>query len=249
MLTPSKPKSRDSAGGIITVSAIKVFGFFGSCRNGFLLFLLAFSSSSVWGRSVDCSRFVGQPEVRFEVARPDTVYRSVPRSYIMNLMRERASEDANIGGLTHAEFFLNYSFNLTGVPTVGGYCVSVAEIVVRMGYASMEVLIDERYRPGSCEYYVLRSHEAKHVNINNYVLDRYAPLIREEIMIASMGIEPVFVRSIGGAGMDRALRRAITENERVVLLVERLKERQAYLDSLIDTPEEYARMWAMCSNW
>jgi hypothetical protein len=192
---------------------------------------------------------VREPEVKFGFSRPAPVYKSVPRAQITELLNANGREHINASGLTNAEFFINYGFKLAGDPTVGGYCVTISEITFKMGYLNKDVLIDERYKEGSCEYYVLRSHEAQHVKIHNDVLERYIPLIRDEILIASMNIEPVFVRSIGSADMNRALRRAITENENIALLVRRMEEELAYLNSEIDTPEEYGRIGSLCENW
>jgi len=199
--------------------------------------------------AADCSQYVMEPEVKFEFFRPQPVYKSVPRSHIMELARSKGYDYSNATGLTNAEFFINYDFKLAGDSLVGGYCVTISEITFKMGYSNKDVLIDDRYKEGTCEYYVLRSHEAQHVKIHNDVLERYIPLIRDEILIASMNIKPMFVKSIDGTDMDRALEHVITESKNISLLVRKMRQELVWLNSEIDTQEEYARINDLCENW
>jgi hypothetical protein len=197
--------------------------------------------------AADCTPFAKEPEVRFEFSRPSPVYKSVPALHIMEI--EGVQNPMLTRGLTKANFFISYDFKLAGHSVQGGYCAAINEIVFRMGYSNMDVFIDERYREGTCEYYILRSHEAQHVKIHNDVLERYIPIIRDEIIIASMNIEPVFVKSMGGVDMNRILRRAVTENERIALLVQRMEDELLYLNLELDSPEEYERISSLCDNW
>jgi len=197
--------------------------------------------------AADCAKYAMEPEVRFEFSRPPPVYKSVPSARIAEI--EGLSNPALSRGVTKADFFISYDFKLMGHQVDGGHCVAISEITFRMGYSGMDVMIDDRYKDGSCQYYVIRSHEAQHVKIHNDALERYIPLIRDEIRIASMNLAPAFVKSMRGADMDRTLRRSVMESEKITLLVRKMEEELNALNNELDTPEEYMRISGLCEDW
>jgi|GEM_PF-3813382 len=197
--------------------------------------------------AADCAKYAMEPEVRFEFSRPPPSYKSVPSVRIAEI--EGLSNPALSRGVTKADFFISYDFKLAGHQVDGGHCVAISEITFRMGYSSMDVMIDDRYKDGSCQYYVIRSHEAQHVKIHNDALERYIPLIRDEIRIASMNLAPAFVKSMRGADMDKILRRSVMESENIALLVRKMEEELSILNNELDAPEEYMRISSLCSDW
>jgi hypothetical protein len=222
--------------------------FRGFCRIAALAASLSHGSEAVAAPvATDCSQFVSEPELTFRFSKPDPMYISVPSDLIRG--QDGVKNPLKTMGLTKAEFFISYDFKIRDNAVADGHCLNITKLHFSMGYKSLDVLIDNKYRQGSCEYSAIRDHESVHVKIHMDKLNEYIPKIRDEIRIIGMNLPPLHVPSVSRREVDRAVREAIMGNERIDTIVQKLKSDLDLFNGVIDTPEEYKHVSGMCRNW
>jgi hypothetical protein len=176
----------------------------------------------------------------------EVAYRSVPAEMLGS---DEFSGHGPVMGLTSAKFRAEYGVELgTGADTDG--CVPVAAVKITAGYSSFEILVDERYSPGGCEYEAIVEHELKHVRIYRDELAYYGKLIEDELLISSLNMGEV----CAGPGAERRAfkekaKSLLRDDERIGLLFSRFDESVRQKNSELDSEEEYLRVKSLCSDW
>jgi hypothetical protein len=128
-------------------------------------------------------------------------------------------------------------------------CYILSTVDFWMGYESIEVLIDDKYRPGSCEYEAIKEHESVHVGIYFDELERYGHLIDEELKALEANQRPVCVSQGNKKRAERELYSLLHDNERLSLVISRLRASLADRNDGFDTDEEYDNVLGKCSGW
>jgi hypothetical protein len=215
----------------------------GACAGGFAVLFHAGAAAA----ATDCSQFAVEPEITFNYSKPDPLYLSVPSNLIRK--QDGIKNPLKTMGLTMAEFFISYDFKIRDYAVPDGHCLSITKLNFSMGYKSLDVLIDNKYRQGSCEYSAIREHESVHVRIHMDKLNEYIPKIRDEIRIVSMNLPPLHVLKVSRREVDSAVRDAIMGNERIDTIVQKFKGDLDLFNGVLDTPEEYKHVSGLCRNW
>ncbi len=149
-------------------------------------------------------------------------------------------------GLTLTELKFRMKISVSAVARTGsGYCASVSKVEAELGYGDITVYVDKRYRKGSCQYRSVIEHENEHVAIFRSTLDRYAPRVEDRLTRAAENLKPVAANTPNRAAerLQNALQRQMKPL---------FKEMNKVLDrknNNIDTPANYKREQARCSNW
>ena len=114
-----------------------------------------------------------------------------------------------------------------------------------IGYDNIDVYVDRRYRPGSCEYAVILEHEQQHVQNFKNTLESYFPTIRERLEQEAHRIRPRISRS-----MDHGAGYFVSEiRKRITPMIRKMQAEMDVSDRLIDTPESYRSIQARCDDW
>ncbi|MDR2099095.1 MAG: hypothetical protein LBO78_03685 [Rickettsiales bacterium] len=136
---------------------------------------------------------------------------------------------------------------LAGFPHEDCYVLSTVDFGI--GYESMEVLVDEKYKPGTCEYEAITKHERVHIGIYFDELEYYGRLLDEELKIVKENQAPVCVPKGNKHKAERKLHNTLKNNERLALLMSRLANSLYEKNQDFDTEEEYLRVRSECSSW
>jgi hypothetical protein len=147
-------------------------------------------------------------------------------------------------GLTLIQYGQTYKIDTESFPVAGGSCVSLARVEVVLGYARLEVLIDRRYAPDSCERQAALDHEAGHVAIAREALRHYQPAIAAAVRQAA-GWEGVLVGSPADANplLLERIGRAVDP------LVEVAQARRREGDARLDSAVSYGETFRRCTGW
>ncbi len=165
--------------------------------------------------------------------------------------RQRAGHAASPGpnwhpvGLMGRDLVWELRVQVMGRKTDRGFCVGLQHADMVVGYDRIDVYIDRRYRPGSCEYHVILEHEQQHVRNFKNTLARYMPEIRRKLKAEATRIGPRQARSME-RGADRFVK---TLKSRMTPLIRRMQQEMDATDRRIDTPANYRATQARCENW
>jgi len=149
-------------------------------------------------------------------------------------------------GLTQTElkFRMKISVNTLAVPG-RGHCANVAAVEAELGYGTINVYVDKRYRKGSCQYLSVLEHENEHVAIFRDALAIYTPKVERRLSNAAAEL-----KTITASTPDRAATRLQKQLQRKMKPL--FKEMNAVMDrknASIDTAKNYRREQARCSSW
>lgn len=129
-------------------------------------------------------------------------------------------------------------------------CVSLDTLAFKMGYekGGLKVYIDKKYKPGSCEYEVIREHENYHVAVAQQAMLFFKPDIEAKIHEIISNMRPQIVTS------EKEIDKVIQEQTKHVIteltpLLTHINQTIAKKNAQIDTPESYEKTQALCKNW
>lgn len=128
------------------------------------------------------------------------------------------------------------------------FCVYIKQLNVEVGYPKIDVYIDKKYRPGSCNYNVVKDHENYHVRVQQEGLKFFAPKIKEAYKIALNKIKPQSAYTEQDA--KRVAENMIYRIEKdVEPLLDYVQQRLREENAVIDTEEAYIKDAKKCKKW
>ncbi len=124
-------------------------------------------------------------------------------------------------------------------------CVTMNAIQLEYGFGRTPVLIDRRYRPGSCEYAAIYNHEIEHIRIMNTKGQSYFYWLKQQVALQTRSIKPTLTKRPKGtqrwmAGQVKKIASG---------LIKQMNHNLSLAHAAIDTPANYKRTQAQCSGW
>ena len=128
------------------------------------------------------------------------------------------------------------------------FCVQIKRMDLVLGYNTLDVYIDKKYKPGSCEYEVVKEHENYHVRVSQEAMMFFKRDIEQALETALSHIEPEYAYSSAEAQkiFNRQFTRVLRE---IQPLIDYINNKIAEKNYIIDTPESYAKTSALCKHW
>lgn len=175
--------------------------------------------------------------------------------YITNMSRDEFLRKApqkmspNTLGMTVSKLGITGSaeprITQTGAHSV---CVQVQDLKLTLGYDVLDVYIDKKYKPGSCEYEVVKEHENYHVRVSQEAMKFFKPDVEKELKKAVAKLKPVTVASSAEAqsAFNQQFQQVIQDLQP---LITHINAKIAEKNYIIDTPESYAATTKLCKNW
>ncbi|MDD9878437.1 MAG: hypothetical protein OXR84_13440 [Magnetovibrio sp.] len=146
--------------------------------------------------------------------------------------------------LTELEFFMSVRVN--AVPTArGSFCGHLQAVEATIGYEKLTVYAARKYRPGSCHYRSIMDHENLHVAVFRNTLEKYAPRVRHRLERAAAELRPVLAHSANQA----ATRLQKRLQSQIKPLFREMNREMDRANARLDTPENYRREQAKCTDW
>ena len=116
-----------------------------------------------------------------------------------------------------------------------GFCVSLKNIDVMMGYSDFMVQIDISHKPNSCSYNAILEHEDQHIRAYLSVIDDNQNFIKQSVQFAADSITPIFIKN------ESDIEKTIDEfNEKlqnhpdIVLLKQHIKANEEIRNKYVD---------------
>lgn len=130
------------------------------------------------------------------------------------------------------------------------FCITLESLSFKMGYEKngLKVYIDKKYKPGSCEYEVIREHENYHVAVAQQAMLFFKPDIEDKIYEIVSNLKPQITT-------DKKEIETIVQKqyeqimEQLTPLLAHINQTIAKKNAQIDTPESYEKTKALCNNW
>lgn len=150
-------------------------------------------------------------------------------------------------GITQSELTLKIrnTFSLLSANHSPLTCVTLREVTIIYGFGKTPVLIDKKYRPGSCEYSTIHGHEMAHIQIMNRYGSRARRWLQRQMTLKLHTIKPVLTKNADLTQQQLAKR----IEKMASTLVRRINKDISDAHREIDTPESYQRSQARCSHW
>ena len=174
--------------------------------------------------------------------------------YITHLSRDDFLRNApqrmspNTLGMTVAKLGVNGTAQPSVQQDGRSACVQIKELRLTIGYDTLDVYIDKKYKPGSCEYEVVKEHENYHVRVSQEAMMFFRPDIEKALQTALSHIHPETVYSQNDA--QKTFEHQFNQVMREIQpLIDHINRKIAEKNYIIDTPESYAATTALCRNW
>lgn len=128
--------------------------------------------------------------------------------------------------------------------------IEVKEINFYIGYETLHVFIEDKYKKGSCEYEAIKEHEDGHVKIHRTELKYYGDLIVQEVkkIISSTDFKK-FTQNFTKDEINSKLKKMIVEDSNVKILMSKLNNSLRQKHNQHDSEEEYTRVHKLCNRW
>lgn len=208
-------------------------------------------SSGALAQSELCPPYSKSVRLSFETKRIEPTYHTdvsiqdVRQLYTVRGQRISRAH-ANAIGLTYAEISLELGAATRSVPRErGGYCVYLEDVEADFGFDRVDVYVGKEYRRGTCEYRTILDHENEHVAINNDVVQRFAPKVRQAIEQELRKMQPIFTPTV-----RTGARRAVEDiRQRMAPIMKAFQSEQRRRNSAIDTDTNYGALQDLCLDW
>ena len=128
------------------------------------------------------------------------------------------------------------------------YCFLLSKLNIEIGFPRIDIYIDKKYRPGSCNYKVIKEHENYHARVHQEGLKFFSKKIEEAYKIALNKLRPVEFRSEDGA-QQISLQMIKQVGEEVQPLLYYVQKRLTEENLVIDTSSSYEAESKRCPNW
>ena len=151
-------------------------------------------------------------------------------------------------GLTSAQLVNQVTATSFNIPQRNGtVCIGLDSITVNIGYPKIDAYIDKKYRPGSCNYKVIKAHENYHVRVQQEGLKFFSGKIKEAYQIAAKKVK---VKAARPGNAQQILNQMVNQiKNEVEPLLSYVEKRMVEENLAIDTQSSYQKETAKCPKW
>ncbi len=130
----------------------------------------------------------------------------------------------------------------------GKYCMGLKRVSGTIGFGRIDVFIDKRYRPGSCNYNVIKEHEKYHVRVQQEGLKAFTPKIKKALQIAANKQKPRLVNSSQQL-QQQADQMLTSVQKEIAPLMNYVQKQLKQKNAVIDTDDSYKTETKRCKSW
>ena len=191
------------------------------------------------------------PKVEVTIATPEPRVADATRAEIRRRIGGSATGQRHAGGgeavtlgLTATQLAARADYELTKVTRRDGVeCVALARIGAKLANEDVTVLVDRRYKPGTCERKAVLAHEMEHVRIGNEVLHEWEGRASERLRAVADRWAGRWVPAAEAKRIDKEVSAAVAD------LVRRMEADSRRRNARIDTPASYREVQRRCRGW
>jgi hypothetical protein len=147
-------------------------------------------------------------------------------------------------GLTIGRYDLEVTVNTDSMRDGSGYCAQLRAAHVEIGLKQLDVIVDRRFAPGSCQRQAVLDHEAEHVEVFREAVRYYLPALERALSKTSLPLNlHVADRNVARA----AYLGPITDSLKPIF--DAINGRARDGNTRLDMPESYAAVFKRCNHW
>jgi hypothetical protein len=147
-------------------------------------------------------------------------------------------------GLTIGRYDLEVTINTDSVRDGSGYCARLRSAHVEIGLKQLDVIVDRRFPPGSCQRQAVLDHEAQHVEVFREAARYYLPALERALSRTSLPLN----QHVADRDAARAVYLGpITDSLKPIF--DAINGRAREGNTRLDMPESYAAVFKRCSQW
>lgn len=208
------------------------------------LFVILFLSVGLKSANADCDTYASIPTINTKIdygriyydnTKSNSEFPSKPYAATMGLTVSNLKENMD----TSVEVFPQED---------GSYCVALKQVNTYIGFPRIDVYIDKKYKPGSCNYNVIKAHENYHVRVQQEGLRFFEKKIKKAIRIAVRKVKPVRIRSMDQVNSTANAMLSRIQSD-LVPTMNFIKKRLYEENMVIDTPKSYEAETKKCKKW
>jgi hypothetical protein len=147
-------------------------------------------------------------------------------------------------GLTIGRYDLEVTVNTDSMRDGSGYCAQLHDAHVEIGLKQLDVIVDRRFAPGSCQRQAVLDHEAEHVEVFREAVRYYLPALERALGKTSL---PLNLHVPDRTAARAAYLGPITDSLKPVF--DAINGRARDGNSRLDMPESYAAVFKRCTHW
>lgn len=145
-------------------------------------------------------------------------------------------------GLTIGRYDLEVTINTDSMRDGGGFCAQLRAAHVEIGLKQLDVIVDRRFAPGSCERQAVLDHEEQHVEVFREAVRYYLPALERALQLTPLPLNIA----------DRNAARAaylgpITDSLKPIFAA--INDHARDGNTRLDMPESYAAVFKRCHHW
>ncbi len=125
----------------------------------------------------------------------------------------------------------------------GGRCVAFGTVSARFSVAKAVILVDQRYRPGSCERSAILDHEREHVRITADTLEQWEGRLHKRLEGAATAWRGRWLPASEQRRIEARIKGVISD------LVRDIQADADRKHAEIDTPASYEEVRRRCRHW
>ncbi|HXE29696.1 MAG TPA: hypothetical protein VN656_14345 [Stellaceae bacterium] len=147
-------------------------------------------------------------------------------------------------GLTIGRYDLEVTVNTDSMRDGSGYCAQLRAAHVEIGLKQLDVIVDRRFAPDSCERRAVLDHERQHVEVFREAVRYYLSALERALTRTSL---PLNIHVADRNAARAAYLGPITDSLKPIFTAINGRARDG--NTRLDMPESYATVFKRCSHW
>ena len=147
-------------------------------------------------------------------------------------------------GLTIGRYDLEVTVNTDSMRDGSGYCAQLRAAHVEIGLKQLDVIVDRRFAPDSCERRAVLDHERQHVEVFREAVRYYLPALERALTRTSL---PLNIHVADRNAARAAYLGPITDSLKPIFTAINGRARDG--NTRLDMPESYAAVFKRCDHW
>jgi len=147
-------------------------------------------------------------------------------------------------GLTIGRYDLEVTVNTDSMRDGSGYCAQLRAAHVEIGLKQLDVIVDRRFAPDSCERRAVLDHERQHVEVFREAVRYYLSALERALTRTSL---PLNIHVADRNAARAAYLGPITDSLKPIFTAINGRARDG--NTRLDMPESYAAVFKRCSHW
>jgi hypothetical protein len=226
---------------------MKTFSLQVVSRRVFFAGVLLLTAFPILSARAECDSTAVVPSVTLDILTPPANYRL---DQATETLSARARENgtalgrgSRLLGLTVNQYDVRVDVTLVRSREAGRSCATLQNATITAA-PDLEVLVDGRFKSGSCQQRAIIDHENEHVAVFREAIAYYEPAMVDALHLARIPSSLPISTNRDPADAYAAMIQGV-----IAPILDAVRQRSQDANSRIDTPSHYATVFRRCASW